>query len=84
MRYSQVEKLDRAYEATEGLLRSLTPQDTFNLMLFNMWLVMAGGRFWLDDDRTKIGVNSAEGLRALQFQLDMIYEDKTSQPPSGV
>ena len=31
----QFEKLDRAYEATEGLLRSLTPQDTFNLMLFN-------------------------------------------------
>ncbi|HJZ66917.1 MAG TPA: VIT domain-containing protein [Blastocatellia bacterium] len=31
----QFEKLDRAYEATEGLLRSLTPQDTFNLILFN-------------------------------------------------
>lgn len=31
----QFEKLDRAYEATEGLLRSLTPQDTFNLVLFN-------------------------------------------------
>jgi Ca-activated chloride channel homolog len=31
----QFEKLDRAYEAVEGLLRSLTPQDTFNLMLFN-------------------------------------------------
>jgi Ca-activated chloride channel family protein len=31
----QFEKLDRAYEATEGLLRSLTPQDSFNLMLFN-------------------------------------------------
>ncbi len=31
----QWEKLDRAYEATEGLLNSLTPQDTFNLMLFN-------------------------------------------------
>ncbi|HWO02789.1 MAG TPA: VIT domain-containing protein [Blastocatellia bacterium] len=31
----QWEKLDRAYEATEGLLRSLTPQDAFNLMLFN-------------------------------------------------
>jgi len=31
----QFEKLDRAYEATEGLLRSLTPQDNFNLMLFN-------------------------------------------------
>jgi len=31
----QFEKLDRAYEAAEGLLRSLTPQDTFNLMLFN-------------------------------------------------
>jgi len=31
----QFEKLDRAYEATEGLLRSLTLQDTFNLMLFN-------------------------------------------------
>jgi Ca-activated chloride channel family protein len=31
----QFEKLDRAYEATEGLLRSLTPQDVFSLMLFN-------------------------------------------------
>src|SRR6185369_10992082 len=31
----QFEKLDRAFEAAEGLLRSLTPQDTFNLMLFN-------------------------------------------------
>lgn len=31
----QFEKLDRAYEAAEGLLRSLTAQDTFNLMLFN-------------------------------------------------
>ena len=31
----QFEKLDRGYEAAEGLLRSLTPQDSFNLMLFN-------------------------------------------------
>ena len=31
----QFEKLDRAYEAAEGLLRSLTPRDSFNLMLFN-------------------------------------------------
>jgi Ca-activated chloride channel homolog len=31
----QWEKLDRAFEATEALLRSLTPQDSFNLMLFN-------------------------------------------------
>ena len=31
----QWEKLDRAYEATEALLRSLTPQDSFNLILFN-------------------------------------------------
>lgn len=31
----QWEKLDRAYEATEGLLRSLTPQDSVNLVLFN-------------------------------------------------
>jgi Ca-activated chloride channel family protein len=31
----QWEKLDRAYEATEALLRSLTPQDSFNLVLFN-------------------------------------------------
>lgn len=31
----QWEKLDRAYEATEALLRSLQPQDTFNVMLFN-------------------------------------------------
>jgi Ca-activated chloride channel homolog len=31
----QWEKLDRAYEALEGLLRSLTAQDSFNLMLFN-------------------------------------------------
>ena len=31
----QWEKLDRAYEATEALLRSLSPQDSFNLMLFN-------------------------------------------------
>ncbi|HVF91375.1 MAG TPA: VIT domain-containing protein [Blastocatellia bacterium] len=31
----QWEKLSRAYEAIEGLLRSLGPQDTFNLMLFN-------------------------------------------------
>ncbi len=31
----QWEKLDRAYEAVEALLRSLTPQDAFNLMLFN-------------------------------------------------
>lgn len=29
------EKLDRAYEAAEGLLRSLQPQDSFNLILFN-------------------------------------------------
>jgi len=31
----QWEKLDRSYEATEGLLRSLNPQDTFNIELFN-------------------------------------------------
>jgi Ca-activated chloride channel family protein len=31
----QWEKLDKAYEATEGLLRSLLPQDSFNLVLFN-------------------------------------------------
>jgi Ca-activated chloride channel family protein len=31
----QWEKLDRAYEATEGILRSLLPQDSFNLVLFN-------------------------------------------------
>jgi Ca-activated chloride channel family protein len=31
----QWEKLDRAYEAAEGLLRSLSPQDAFNLILFN-------------------------------------------------
>ena len=31
----QWDKLDRAYEATEGLLRSLQPQDSFNLILFN-------------------------------------------------
>jgi Ca-activated chloride channel family protein len=31
----QWEKLDRAYEAMEGLLRSLTAQDSFNLILFN-------------------------------------------------
>ena len=31
----QWDKLDRAYEATEGLLRSLNPQDSFNLVLFN-------------------------------------------------
>ena len=31
----QWEKLDRAYQATEGLLRSLTPADAFNLMVFN-------------------------------------------------
>ena len=29
------EKLDRAYEAVEGVLRSLLPQDSFNLILFN-------------------------------------------------
>jgi Ca-activated chloride channel family protein len=31
----QWEKLDRAYEATEGLLKSLNAQDRFNLVLFN-------------------------------------------------
>jgi Ca-activated chloride channel family protein len=31
----QWEKLDRAYEAMEGLLRSLSPQDSFNVILFN-------------------------------------------------
>jgi Ca-activated chloride channel family protein len=31
----QWEKLDRAYEATEGLLKSLSPKDSFNLLLFN-------------------------------------------------
>jgi Ca-activated chloride channel homolog len=31
----QWEKLDRAYEATESMLRSLGPKDVFNLMLFN-------------------------------------------------
>jgi Ca-activated chloride channel family protein len=29
------EKLDRAYEALEAMLRSLLPQDSFNLILFN-------------------------------------------------
>src|SRR5262249_26916401 len=29
------ERLDRGYEAAEGLLRSLGQQDTFNMMLFN-------------------------------------------------
>ncbi len=29
------EKLDRAYETAEGVLRSLMPRDTFNLILFN-------------------------------------------------
>jgi Ca-activated chloride channel family protein len=40
----QWEKLDRAYEATEGLLRSLTPQDAFNLMLFNDDVTMLNDR----------------------------------------
>ena len=31
----QWEKLDRAYEAAEGLLRSLGAQDSFNMVLFN-------------------------------------------------
>lgn len=31
----QWEKLDRAYEALEHFLRGLTPQDKFNLLLFN-------------------------------------------------
>jgi Ca-activated chloride channel family protein len=31
----QWEKLDRAYEAAEGLLRSLGPQDSFNMAMFN-------------------------------------------------
>ncbi|HSE98958.1 MAG TPA: VIT and VWA domain-containing protein, partial [Blastocatellia bacterium] len=31
----QWEKLDRAYEAMEGLLKSLSPKDSFNLVLFN-------------------------------------------------
>jgi len=29
------EKLDRAFETVEGVLKSLTPRDTFNLILFN-------------------------------------------------
>jgi Ca-activated chloride channel homolog len=29
------EKLDRAYEAVEAILRSMLPQDSFNLILFN-------------------------------------------------
>ncbi|HUK90522.1 MAG TPA: VIT and VWA domain-containing protein, partial [Blastocatellia bacterium] len=31
----QWEKLDRSYEATESLLKSLGPQDAFNVILFN-------------------------------------------------
>ncbi|MGH9762001.1 MAG: VIT and vWA domain-containing protein, partial [Blastocatellia bacterium] len=31
----QWEKLDRSYEATEGLLKSLGPKDTFNVVTFN-------------------------------------------------
>ncbi|HEU4391188.1 MAG TPA: VIT domain-containing protein [Blastocatellia bacterium] len=40
----QWEKLDRAYEAVEGLLRSLTPQDSFNLMLFNDDVIAFGSK----------------------------------------
>lgn len=36
------EKLDRAYEAVEELLRSLTPQDSFNVILFNDDVVTMG------------------------------------------
>lgn len=53
------EKLDSAYEMTEGLLRSLTPQDSFNLVLFN-------------DDVLTLGDKAVEGRadqieRALSF-----------------
>ena len=40
----QWEKLDRAYEATEGILRSLLPQDSFNLILFNDDVVSFGDK----------------------------------------
>ena len=31
----QWEKLERSYQALEGLLRTLRPSDHFNLLLFN-------------------------------------------------
>ncbi len=52
----------------------------WNLMYFNQWLVAAGGKFWADDAKTKIDINSDAGIKAMQFLLDMV-EDGTSQPP---
>jgi Ca-activated chloride channel homolog len=55
----QWEKLDRAYEATEGILRSLLPQDSFNLILFN-------------DDVTSFSDGPADG-RAEQVERALAF-----------
>jgi ABC-type glycerol-3-phosphate transport system substrate-binding protein len=55
----------------------------WNLMYFHQFLVSAGGKFWADDAHTKIDINSDAGVKALQFQLDMIYDDKSSETPDA-
>ena len=53
------EKLDRAYEAIEGVFRSLLPQDSFNLVLFNDELQTFSDR--------PVAATPQELERALQF-----------------
>lgn len=53
------EKLDRAYEAVEGVLRSLTAQDSFNVVLFNDEVLAFQDR--------AAPASSTEVERALQF-----------------
>jgi Ca-activated chloride channel family protein len=55
----QWEKLDRAYEAIEGLLRSLTPQDSVNVVLFNDDVAAFGER--------SVDATSDQVDRALNF-----------------
>ncbi len=52
----------------------------FNLTWFITFIWEAGGKFW-KDDYTGVALDSPEAVEALQFLVDLIYQDKTLLPP---
>jgi len=52
----------------------------FNLTWMMTFIWAAGGKFW-KDDYTGVAIDSPEAVEALQFLVDLIYQDKTLLPP---
>jgi ABC-type glycerol-3-phosphate transport system substrate-binding protein len=50
---------------------------------FMEWVWRAGGEVWAQEgrDRTRATLDTPAALRALQFQVDLLYADRTAVPP---